>query len=161
ASHGAPWIFRVVNAHLNSHVNERNAPPPLQRADLRDIILAHLDSLYSFYGEESGVRIARKHPGWYCELLDEPAQIRGELMGAARGRRAAVARRARLGPGQPEPRSRDPRHQSRHAAKETEAVRTSRLLTAECPRRYAAHSSRFPTRPASSSWRASSPGATS
>src|SRR5204863_246752 len=28
-------------------------------------------------------RIARKHLGWYCELLDEPAQIRGELMGAA------------------------------------------------------------------------------
>ena len=83
ASHGAPWIFRAVNAHLNSHLNERNAPPPLQRADLRDIILAHLESLYSFYGEESGVRIARKHLGWYCELLDEPAQIRGELMGAA------------------------------------------------------------------------------
>ena len=83
ASHGAPWIFRAVNSHLNSHLKERNAPPPLQRADLRDIILAHLDSLYSFYGEESGVRIARKHLGWYCELLDEPAQIRGELMGAA------------------------------------------------------------------------------
>ncbi len=43
----------------------------------------HLDSLYFFYGEESGVRIARKHLGWYCELLDEPAQVRRELMGAA------------------------------------------------------------------------------
>lgn len=83
ASHGAPWIFRAVNAHLSAHVNEQNATPPLQRAHLRDIILAHLDSLYFFYGEESGVRIARKHLGWYCELLDDPALIRRELMGAA------------------------------------------------------------------------------
>ena len=83
ASHGAPWIFRAVNAHLSAQVNERNATPPLQRAEARDIILAHLDSLYFFYGEESGMRIARKHLGWYCELLDDPAQIRRELMGAA------------------------------------------------------------------------------
>ena len=83
ASHGAPWIFRAVNAHLSAQVDERNATPPLQRAEARDIILAHLDSLYFFYGEESGVRIARKHLGWYCELLDDPARIRLELMGAA------------------------------------------------------------------------------
>ncbi len=83
ASHGAPWIFRAVNARLSAHLNERNAPSALQRADLRDIILSHLDSLYFFYGEESGVRIARKHLGWYCELLDDPAPIRRELMGAA------------------------------------------------------------------------------
>jgi tRNA-dihydrouridine synthase B len=80
ASHGAPWIFRAVNAHLS----EGFAPPPLLRADVRDIILAHLDSLYLFYGEDTGVRIARKHLGWYCEqLLTFPAQIRRELMGAA------------------------------------------------------------------------------
>ena len=79
ASHGAPWIFRAVNLHLEKGI----APPPLLRADLRDIILAHLDSLYFFYGEESGVRIARKHLGWYCGLLKEPAQIRRDVMGAA------------------------------------------------------------------------------
>ena len=79
ASHGAPWIFRAVNVHLKNGI----APPPLPRADLRDIILAHLDSLYFFYGEESGVRIARKHLGWYCGLLDEPAESRRELLGAA------------------------------------------------------------------------------
>ena len=79
ASHGAPWIFRAVNAHLAA----RNATPTLLRAEVRDIILAHLDSLYVFYGEETGVRIARKHLGWYCEqLLDRPAQARGDLLGA-------------------------------------------------------------------------------
>jgi len=80
ASHGAPWIFRAVNAYLDTG-NETQA---LQRAEVRDIILAHLDSLYFFYGEESGVRIARKHLGWYCEqLLGKAAPARRELMGAA------------------------------------------------------------------------------
>ena len=79
ASHGAPWIFRAVNVQLG----EVNAAPPLLRAELRDIILAHLDSLYLFYGEDTGVRIARKHLGWYCELLLGAPAIRRELMGAA------------------------------------------------------------------------------
>jgi len=80
ASHGAPWIFRAVNAHVQEGIET----PALQRAELRDIILGHIDSLYSFYGEESGVRIARKHLGWYCEqLLGSPAHARQELMGAA------------------------------------------------------------------------------
>jgi tRNA-dihydrouridine synthase B len=80
ASHGAPWIFRAVNAHLH----DGNATPTLLRTELRDIILLHLDSLYSFYGEESGVRMARKHLSWYCQqLLGSPAQVRRELMGAA------------------------------------------------------------------------------
>ena len=67
ASHGAPWIFRAVNAQLSEGI----ATAALLRADVRDIILAHLDSLYVFYGEETGVRIARKHLGWYCEQLLE------------------------------------------------------------------------------------------
>ncbi|MGH8268125.1 MAG: tRNA dihydrouridine synthase DusB [Steroidobacteraceae bacterium] len=80
ASHGAPWIFRAVNACLQTGIET----PALLRADVRDMILSHLDSVYFFYGEESGVRIARKHLGWYCEqLLDEPAQVRRDLMGAA------------------------------------------------------------------------------
>ena len=80
ASHGAPWIFRAVNAYLHSGIAKRT----LLRTELRDIILGHLDALYSFYGEESGVRIARKHLGWYCEqLLGSPAEVRRELMGAA------------------------------------------------------------------------------
>ena len=79
ASHGAPWIFGAVNEHLLFG----NEARPLLRADVRDMILAHLDSVYCFYGEETGVRIARKHLGWYCEqLLDDPAQARRELLGA-------------------------------------------------------------------------------
>jgi tRNA-dihydrouridine synthase B len=84
ASHGAPWIFRAVNRELHGEPYSEFATPALQRGDLRDIILAHLGSVYSFYGEETGVRIARKHLGWYCgQLLGEPAEVRRDLMGAA------------------------------------------------------------------------------
>lgn len=81
ASHGAPWIFGAVNAFLSGG----NSYSGLSRTEVRDIILAHLDSLYAFYGEESGVRIARKHLGWYCEqcFRDSAHTARRDLMGAA------------------------------------------------------------------------------
>jgi len=105
ASHGAPWIFRSVNAFLsgghlhngplinghpvnghlvNGHLVNGNSHAALSRSEVRDIILAHLDSLYAFYGEGTGVRIARKHLGWYCEqCFPDSAQVRRDLMGAA------------------------------------------------------------------------------
>jgi len=81
ASHGAPWIFRSVNTYLDCGITA----PALLRTEVRDIILAHLDSLYAFYGEDTGVRIARKHLGWYCEqlLTDHSAEVRRTLMAAA------------------------------------------------------------------------------
>jgi tRNA-dihydrouridine synthase B len=79
ASHGAPWIFSAVNAYLSDGIEA----PALARAEVRDIILAHLDSLYVFYGEDTGVRIARKHLGWYCEqLVPAAANVRRSLMAA-------------------------------------------------------------------------------
>jgi tRNA-dihydrouridine synthase B len=78
AAHGAPWIFRDVNGFLTTG----KTPPPLARAQRRDIILAHLESIYAFYGEESGVRIARKHLGWYCALLGDSKQARQHFMAA-------------------------------------------------------------------------------
>jgi tRNA-dihydrouridine synthase B len=79
ASHGAPWIFRDINGLLTS--GER--PPPPSRAERRDIVLAHLQAIYAFHGEESGLRIARKHLGWYAKLLDDAPTVRARLMAAA------------------------------------------------------------------------------
>jgi tRNA-dihydrouridine synthase B len=78
ATHGTPWIFRAVNSFLFAD----DSPPTLARAEVRDIILAHLESLYVFYGEDAGVRIARKHLGWYCEHLPDSANVRRSLMAA-------------------------------------------------------------------------------
>jgi len=78
AAHGAPWIFRDVNAFLRDGV----LPPPLTRPDRRDLILGHLEAMYAFHGETAGLRIARKHLGWYC-ARDERTQLwRGRLMAA-------------------------------------------------------------------------------
>jgi tRNA-dihydrouridine synthase B len=78
ASHGAPWIFRDVNALLAGE----KQPDALAPHVVRDIILEHLESLYEFYGETSGVRIARKHISWYCDRLSAPESIRRALLAA-------------------------------------------------------------------------------
>jgi tRNA-dihydrouridine synthase B len=78
AAQGAPWIFRDVNAYLSTGA----LPPPLLRSQKRDIILAHLASLYDFHGEVTGLRIARKHLGWYCQHTSRTAGFRPSLMAA-------------------------------------------------------------------------------
>ena len=62
AALGAPWIFRELRAALGTSTTPLAAPTP---REVRDIILAHLDDLYAFYGEYTGLRVARKHLGWY------------------------------------------------------------------------------------------------
>jgi tRNA-dihydrouridine synthase B len=78
AAHGAPWIFRDVNAALEG----REAPAPLTRRARRDLILRHLGMLYEFHGETAGVRIARKHLGWYCAGDPTTQSARAALMAA-------------------------------------------------------------------------------
>jgi len=63
AAQGRPWIFREV-AHFLA-TGELLAPPSL--AFVRDTLLGHLAALHAFYGEPQGVRIARKHLGWYAK----------------------------------------------------------------------------------------------
>ena len=40
------------------------------------LLLEHLEQLYIFYGEDAGVRIARKHLGWYCGTRPGGAALR-------------------------------------------------------------------------------------
>ena len=77
ASHGRPWIFRAVSAAL-----AQVRAVPLTARETRAMILAHLESLYAFYGELLGVRIARKHLGWYLQALAAPEASRPILMAA-------------------------------------------------------------------------------
>ena len=50
--------------------------PPPSRAEVGAILAAHLENLYAFYGEHQGVRIARKHIGWYCKDAEGAAVFR-------------------------------------------------------------------------------------
>lgn len=63
AAQGRPWIFREIAHYLAT--GETLAPPSL--VEVRDVLLGHLEALHAFYGELSGVRIARKHLGWYAK----------------------------------------------------------------------------------------------
>ncbi|MGH8143454.1 MAG: tRNA dihydrouridine synthase DusB [Steroidobacteraceae bacterium] len=78
AAQGAPWIFRDVNAYLA----DGRLPAPLLRAFKTEIILQHIESLYEFYGEYTGVRMARKHLSWYCRQHAQTDSLRHGLMAA-------------------------------------------------------------------------------
>ena len=66
AAQGRPWIFREIN-HFLQHGEHLSAPG---HAEVKAILLGHLQALQRFYGELQGVRIARKHVGWY--MKDQP-----------------------------------------------------------------------------------------
>lgn len=62
---GRPWIFREIQHFLftNNHL-----PAPTGK-EVEGIICGHLEALYAFYGEFTGLRFARKHFGWYGDHL--------------------------------------------------------------------------------------------
>jgi tRNA-dihydrouridine synthase B len=63
SAQGRPWIFREIAAFLQT--GEELPAPSI--VEVRDIMLAHLRDLHAFYGEEAGVRVARKHVDWYAK----------------------------------------------------------------------------------------------
>ena len=63
AAQGNPWIFREITHYL--HTGNLPAPPAI--GEICHTLIKHLHQLYEFYGEYAGVRIARKHLGWYCK----------------------------------------------------------------------------------------------
>jgi len=65
AAQGRPWIFREV-AHFLATGTHLAAPLV---AEVRRLLLDHLQDHYSLYGEFTGVRSARKHIGWYVRGL--------------------------------------------------------------------------------------------
>jgi tRNA-dihydrouridine synthase B len=78
AAQGRPWIFREVE-HFLATGRHRAQPSP---DEVCSIMLGHLDNLYSFYGEFSGVRVARKHITWYLKTLPGAAGFRERVMRA-------------------------------------------------------------------------------
>jgi tRNA-dihydrouridine synthase B len=72
AAHGRPWIFRAM-AHYLEHGTLAPAP---SLAEVRRVMLAHIAELHDFYGEFSGVRVARKHVSWYTADLPGSAPFR-------------------------------------------------------------------------------------
>jgi tRNA-dihydrouridine synthase B len=65
AAQGRPWLFREIDHYLRTGTY---LPGPTI-AEMRGLLLEHLDDHYRFYGEYTGVRTARKHIGWYVSEL--------------------------------------------------------------------------------------------
>jgi tRNA-dihydrouridine synthase B len=76
SAQGRPWIFREIAAYLAT--GELLTPP--SSAEVRDIMLAHLRDLHAFYGDEAGVRVARKHIDWYAKDRAQRHALRHPLM---------------------------------------------------------------------------------
>jgi tRNA-dihydrouridine synthase B len=78
AAQGRPWIFREIRHYLD---HGAHLPAPTV-AEARAVIAEHLADHYAFYGEEAGVRIARKHLGWYTQQLAGGEAFRREVNAA-------------------------------------------------------------------------------
>ena len=88
AAQGRPWLFRQI-AHYLATGEEL---PEAGCAERQQVLLEHLDGLYSLYGGEQGVRVARKHIGWSVRALPGAEALRSAVnrIDAAEAQRAAV-----------------------------------------------------------------------
>lgn len=75
AAQGRPWIFRETEHFLNT--GEHMLPPTVD--EIHQVMLEHLHDLYVFYGELTGMRVARKHISWYTKGLAGSAAFRHNM----------------------------------------------------------------------------------
>jgi len=75
AAQGNPWIFQQINHFLQTgkHLTEPSV------TEVQQILICHLNTLYDFYGEYSGVRMARKHIAWYSKGLRNGNAFRQQM----------------------------------------------------------------------------------
>ena len=72
AAQGRPWIFREIHHYLTTGCS---LPAP-SIIEIREVLVEHLQDLYALYGTQGGVRVARKHIGWYVRGLPGAAEFR-------------------------------------------------------------------------------------
>ena len=75
AAQGNPWIFRQI-LHFLEQGEYLDAPPV---SEVQRILIEHLHALYDFYGEYTGVRMARKHIAWYSKGLRNGNPFRQQM----------------------------------------------------------------------------------
>jgi tRNA-dihydrouridine synthase B len=75
AALGNPWIFTNIRHYLNN----RTLLPEPDNSEVCRVITEHLLNLHKFYGELTGVRIARKHIGWYIKNRQDSSSFRSYI----------------------------------------------------------------------------------
>ena len=74
---GNPWIFKQIQYFLE--YGEHLQAPPLD--EVAHTVVEHVKALHQFYGEYKGVRIARKHVGWYLNERPNGREFRQAFNG--------------------------------------------------------------------------------
>ena len=75
AAQGRPWVFREIHHFLET--GELLAEPSIE--EVSKTLLNHVENLYDFYGEYTGVRVARKHISWYSKGTKGGASFRNTV----------------------------------------------------------------------------------
>jgi tRNA-dihydrouridine synthase B len=75
AAQGRPWLFREIDFFLKTG---QHLPAP-EVDEIHRVLLAHVHDLYDFYGEHTGLRVARKHISWYTKGLAGSAHFRHRM----------------------------------------------------------------------------------
>ena len=75
AAQGRPWLFREIHHYL---AHGTQLAPPLV-AEVKRLLIHHLEDHYSLYGSFTGVRTARKHIAWYVHGLPGATEFRQHL----------------------------------------------------------------------------------
>ena len=89
AAQGRPWLFREIEHFLLTGCHMPSPTP----AEIHAILQEHMHELYTFYGEEVGVKIARKHIAWYTKGIAGAAHFRQAMnrLGTPQDQLAATA----------------------------------------------------------------------
>lgn len=73
--YGKPWLISKIAYYLRN----KKIPSAITLQEEKNIVLSHYDSMLSYYGEYSGVRLGRKHLSWYCAGLPDSASFRASI----------------------------------------------------------------------------------
>ncbi|MBY6081349.1 tRNA dihydrouridine synthase DusB [Ruegeria arenilitoris] len=73
---GKPWLLAQIAHELWG----TPAPEVPEGADLADMVRAHYEAMLGFYGADLGLRVARKHLGWYMDEARTPASLRRAVL---------------------------------------------------------------------------------
>lgn len=73
--YGKPWLIKQASHYLKT--GEKLPEPSI--AEQKQVVMSHYQDMIDHYGEEGGVRIARKHIGWYSAGLHGSAEFRNSV----------------------------------------------------------------------------------
>ena len=75
-TYGRPWFPKQVSTYLKTGIR-LPAPSIIEQ---RNVVMTHYESMLNHYGKERGIRIARKHLGWYSKGYPKSAEFRADIM---------------------------------------------------------------------------------